>query len=148
AWHGMRHYYDRPRDRVGGEDYGLVQGELHGREFNLEFRGPAASLAGRLVDEAGRPVANAQVRIASCDYLDVAGKEEHLNFREFWAIRQAPAALTAARTDADGRFRLDGLPPEAVCTLAVEHPDFAYLNLLAATSGRPAQELNAVVAQT
>jgi hypothetical protein len=98
---------------------------------------PAAALTGRIVDEAGRPVPNARIRLGHCDSLDTQGKESHHNFREFWALGSAPPALTKAETGPDGRFRLEGLPGEAGFRLFVEHPDYAWMDLWAATTNRP-----------
>jgi RNA polymerase sigma factor (sigma-70 family) len=137
AWHGMRFYHPRRRPddwKVTGEDYSIFGGEP--MVMDLRFP-PAATLIGRIVDEAGRPVADASVRVAACDYLDTEGKESQLNFREFWAIQSAPVALTMAKTGPDGRFRLDGLPKEAGFWVHVKHPAYAWLGLYAATTARP-----------
>jgi RNA polymerase sigma factor (sigma-70 family) len=137
AWHGMRWYQPRRRPadwNPSGEDYSIFGGEP--MVMDLRFP-PEATLAGRVVDESGRPVAGAKIRIANCDYLDAAGKETHHNFREFWAIGDAPASLTRSMTGPDGRFRMDGLPKEAGFLIDMEHPDFAGVVLYAATTARP-----------
>jgi hypothetical protein len=137
AWHGMRSYQPRrrPDDRkVTGEDYTFFGGDP--KVMDLRFS-PAAVLSGRIVDETGRPVPDARIRIGQCDYLDTEGKESHPNFREFWAIDDAPAALTTTKTNSDGRFRLAGLPKEAGFRIYIEHPKYAWLNLFAVTSSRP-----------
>lgn len=137
AWHGMRSYQPEPRPagrNVAGEDYTLFQGEP--LVMDLRFP-PAATLAGRVVDEAGRPVPGASIRIAACDYLDTENKESHHNYREFWSIWAAPRALTTSKTDNDGSFRLEGFPQEAGFWVHVQHPDYARMNLYAATTARP-----------
>jgi RNA polymerase sigma factor (sigma-70 family) len=137
AWHGMRSYQPRRRPddwRVAGEDYMLFGSDP--KVMDLRFP-PAATLGGQIVDEAGRPVPDARIRIGHCDYLDTQGKESHHNFREFWAIHAAPAGLTTTKTGADGRFRLEGLPKEAGFWVFVEHPDYARMSLYAATTDRP-----------
>ncbi len=63
--------------------------------------------------------------------------KSHPNFREFWAIQYAPGLATKTTSDADGRFRLDGLPKEAGFRLFVEHSDYAWMSLYAATTERP-----------
>lgn len=89
AWHGMRPYFPRPANQnvAGGEDYGLFLGEPI--VMDLVFTAPA-TMSGRVVDESGRPVPGATIRIDSCDYLDTQHRESHHNFREFWAIHSAP----------------------------------------------------------
>jgi protocatechuate 3,4-dioxygenase beta subunit len=142
TWHGMRFYQHgrRPDDwKVAGEDYSLFGSDP--KVMNLRFS-PAAALGGRIEDETGRPVPNVKVRIWHCDYLDTAGKESHHNFREFWAISAAPAALTTTKTDEDGRFRLEGLPKEAGFWIHVTHPEYAWLGVYAATTSRRTTEFD------
>jgi RNA polymerase sigma factor (sigma-70 family) len=137
AWHGMRFYQPRRRPdglKVAGEDYTVFG--IDPKVMDLRFP-PAATLKGRIVDGAGRPVAGVRIRIGSCDYLDTKGKESHHNFREFWAIGSAPAGLTTTKTDPDGRFRLDGLPKEAGFRIFVEHPAYTWMDVYAATTDRP-----------
>jgi len=126
AWHGMRFYQPQPRPadwKVAGEDYTLFQGE----PLVMDLRFPAsAALSGRIVDQARRPVPDARVRLGACDYLDTQGKESHPNFREFWAIQSAPAAMTTAKTDKEGHFRLEGLPTEAGFWIWVEYPEYSW----------------------
>jgi RNA polymerase sigma factor (sigma-70 family) len=136
AWHGMRFYQPRRRPddwKVAGEDYTVFGSDP--KVMDLRFP-PAATLGGRMVDEAGRPVPGVRIRIGQCDYLDTKGKESHHNFREFWAIGSAPADLKMTQTGQDGRFRLPGLPKEAGFWLLVEHPDYAWTSVYAATTER------------
>jgi RNA polymerase sigma factor (sigma-70 family) len=137
AWHGMRAYSPRPRpaDRnVAGEDYSLFLGEPI--VMDLVFTAPA-TISGRVLDESARPVSGATIRIDSCDYLDTEHRESHHNFREFWAIHQAPEALTTAKTGPDGRFAFKDLPQEVGFWIHFEHPGYARLSLHAATTSRP-----------
>ena len=137
AWHGMRFYVPHPRPanrKVAGEDFSLFLGEPI--VMDLVFTAPATK-SGRVVDESGRPVSGATIRIDSCDYLDTKHRESHHNFREFWAIHSAPEALTTAKTGPDGRFGFKGLPQEAGLWIHFEHPDYARLSLHAATTSRP-----------
>jgi RNA polymerase sigma factor (sigma-70 family) len=137
AWHGMRTYLPQNRplgEGINGEDYRLFQDEPIVMDIRFP---PAATLGGRIVDEAGRPLPGTEVQLFSCDYLDTKDREEHLNYREFWSIRQASKALRTATTDPDGRFRLEGLPKEAGFWIHVEHPSYAWFRLFAATTDRP-----------
>jgi len=142
AWHGMRFYLLQPRPAerlVSNEDYTIYQDEP--MVMDLRFTA-AATLSGRVMDEAGRPVPDAKIRVISCDFLDTEHKESHVNFREFWAIRTAPDAMTTTSTGRDGLFRLEGLPKEAGFRISVGHPDHAGLWLWAATTARPATAFN------
>ncbi len=136
AWHGMRFYMPEPRPAnraVQGGDFSRFRDES--LTMDLTFP-PATTLGGRVVDGSGRPVAGAKIRLVDCDYLDTAGKEQHHNFREFWGLSQLPAALNSAITDADGRFRIAGLPKEAGFRIFIDHPDYANQSLYAATTAR------------
>jgi hypothetical protein len=77
------------------------------------------------------------VCLRSFDYLDLAGKDEHINFREFWSIYRAPAEMTTTTTDAKGQFELNGMPQDVVCWLHVTHQRYAWLGLYAATTNKP-----------
>jgi protocatechuate 3,4-dioxygenase beta subunit len=75
-----------------------------------------AALAGRIVDQAGAPVANARVRSASADATDLAVIREPLPLAAEAAALGAAAghALGTTRTvrsDADGRFEIADLFP-------------------------------------
>ncbi len=138
AWHGMRGYQPRRRP----DDWGkMVGGEttLFGGDpkvMDLRFP-PAAGLTGSVVDANGRPVAGVKITIGGCDFLDTTGKESHPNYREFWSVQNAPAAITTTTTGPDGRFRLEGLPREVGFRIYVEHPEYAWMDLYAATTDRP-----------
>ena len=137
AWHGMRSYEPRRRPadgKVAGDDYTLFGDDP--KVMDLRFP-PSATLSGHVLDETDRPVADARMRIGSCDYLDTEGKESHVNFRAFWAIHALSGALTTTKTGPDGRFHLDGLPREAGFRIFVEHPNYAWMDLYAATTNRP-----------
>jgi hypothetical protein len=64
--------------------------------------GPAGSIAGRLIDEDGLPVAGATLSVTS---FDLEGSNLPTRQRGVW-----PDA-TAFTTDADGHFQVDGLKP-------------------------------------
>jgi RNA polymerase sigma factor (sigma-70 family) len=140
AWHGMRTYLPGPRPanrRVAGEDYSLFEGEP--LVMDLQFA-PRAALSGRVLDDKRRPIAGAKLQINSCDYLDTKGKESHHNFREFWSVWNAPAAMTTVTTDEVGHFRLEGVPRECGFRIIVEHPDYAWHDFYVATTDRPTTE--------
>jgi hypothetical protein len=106
----------RPDARLGRLQY-AVYAEAPDRPieaaapYNIRFSRNATTLRGRVVDEAGRPVAGAVVA------------------REVFDGRAIPGLLSAT-TDADGRFAIDGVALENraarryVFQVVVSHPDF------------------------
>jgi protocatechuate 3,4-dioxygenase beta subunit len=114
-----------------GEGYVLrleARGEPPFSMFDLEVRagatkelgtiqvGRPGALEGRVEDEEGRPVANADVRVYSGygSVMDVIG-----NFMEmFTSLDREPTALAKGRAASDGRFRVEGLSPGPVVVRA------------------------------
>lgn len=132
AWHGMRFYHlqQRPETaRKSAQDHSFYQGETI--EINLAFR-RAKELTGHVNDDRGKPVQNVKVYLSTLDYLDLAGREDHHNFREFWAMYIAPAKYREAITGEDGRFAIAGLPEDSVVVVRVQHPEYADQMFLAA----------------
>ncbi len=83
-----------------------------------------APIEGRIVDHEGRPVAGARVRVSHAYLIDrsnLVGKmlpDLSLATRiTGWAVQPEPAT-----TDADGRFRIDGLSREDAAVLEVSAP--------------------------
>ena len=68
---------------------------------------PAAVATGRVVDTAGRPVSRARVYAS----LDLGG----VTWTSYGPSAASGVGPTFSRTDADGRFRIDGLLPGARC---------------------------------
>ena len=132
AWHGMRTYLPQPRPPIfpkRSQDYSIYLNEPI--EMDLTMR-TAKSLTGRITDELGRPVANAEVNLRQLDYLDMDEREFHPNYREFRAITAASKRYHKTVTGDDGRFEFQGVPDETVATVYVSHPNFAKHMLLAA----------------
>ncbi|MGH9360405.1 MAG: MSCRAMM family protein, partial [Thermoanaerobaculia bacterium] len=75
---------------------------------------PGSAVSGRVLDASGRPVPGAAVRPnVSADTVDESD-------------RSLEGALSLrARTDAEGRYRLDGLPPRKDYVIEATHPDHA-----------------------
>jgi protocatechuate 3,4-dioxygenase beta subunit len=115
-------------DRPGGVRY-----KADPQTADLTFD-PPAHLQGRFVDDRGRPVAGATVRLSGCASLR-AGPQDDM----FWATRAPvfPENRTTAVTGRDGRFRLDGLPQDVIALLKVTHPDYPTMDLYAADSPLP-----------
>ncbi len=106
----------------------LVEHPAAGHELVLRLE-PAAAVAGRVVDEAGRPVPGARL---------TAALRSHPDKRP--AFRPDRAAGRAV-SDREGRFQLTGLHPAAGYELAVAkagfHPSRAPLEPAAPGGGRP-----------
>jgi len=81
---------------------------------------PEAALRGRVIDEAGRPVAGVKVEVAEVDLRDERGMETTVRLPLNPGVM--PGGLGRASTDADGRFRLPGLPSESCCWLFFDRP--------------------------
>jgi RNA polymerase sigma factor (sigma-70 family) len=141
AWHGMRflHVAPAPKDHATGDTmWGFYQDE----EIVTDLRfGPAATISGRVLDDAGQPVEHVAIELLGCDLFDHATKDD-TNFREFWSITHLDESLRKIETGKDGRFRLDGLAAEACYFVNVTHPDFAPLSLHAGTTTRAIAEHN------
>jgi protocatechuate 3,4-dioxygenase beta subunit len=87
-------------------------------EARLVLTSPAA-LAGVVVDEADKPVANAEVSVA----MAVGEISREAGAQSFNYLTGKPAHdCFTARTDAAGRFRIENFPTNAASTLAVQSP--------------------------
>jgi protocatechuate 3,4-dioxygenase beta subunit len=145
AWGGLKGLVIDPRFKdaknavPASKDYPLYYFPNDRIKIGLEFASPK-KVEGQIVDEKGKPIAGFKVRLANCDYINTAGKEEDANRREFWAIYQAPNIMpdqVCATTDDKGRFEFSSVPPDVFCWLLLEHPGYAQLALYTATAGNP-----------
>jgi hypothetical protein len=116
-----------------------IQGLLPlGQPVELDLTFPrAANLAGRVVDEAGEPVAGAKVQVLGADLLDAAGRETNNTLHNVWKV--LPGSIGFAATDDAGRFAMDRLPDRACYRLIVTRPetDHTTVALNAATIDGP-----------
>lgn len=116
--------------------------------------GPPARVRGRVVDDAGRPIAGAKVQFGytdstrnpdasgtwSCAAINsVEGDEARFN-----GVGSLPEAVRATRTDADGRYEIATLPREAKLALLITEP--ATLDFYNATVATAATAFPGVVA--
>lgn len=93
---------------------------------------PAAQLSGKVVDAQGKPVADARVRVEEIAPLGSPLQSEYLPPNRL-DLAMSPLA-PAQKTDAQGEFRLTGLPPSMRLTLSVEHDDFVRQSVFVATT--------------
>jgi hypothetical protein len=136
AWHGMRHVLTGPRPPGQVPDkHSHAYYESEPIEMNLTFR-QAASLRGQVTDDQDRPVSNVEIHLSTLDYLEMETHEIHPNFREFWAFHLAPEKYRLARTDADGRFEISGLPLDTTSYVHISHADYAEQTFIAAITDK------------
>lgn len=102
-----------------------------GTELPLTLR-PEATLSGRLVDEAGRPIPDAEIELYGIASLDAAigGGQDEPGRLDLQASRLSPRTTS----DAEGRFTLRHLPADARVMLSIKHDDFEWEAILAATT--------------
>lgn len=93
---------------------------------------PAMSVGGRVVDGAGRAIGHVEIRVTSIADLDAdpgAGPDDpntlHL---------QGSETVPQVRSDADGRFRLEGLPAGKRIGLSFRHDDYVTGEAFVATT--------------
>jgi protocatechuate 3,4-dioxygenase beta subunit len=80
---------------------------------------PPAALAGVVMDESGKPVADAEVVVAAAMHEDIS--ENGGRSADYLSGKPARDAFNA-RTGADGHFRIEGFPTNATADLAVRVP--------------------------
>jgi hypothetical protein len=80
---------------------------------------PPRTLAGVVVDEADKPVANAGVSAAAVR-CDISLEDGSRSFN--YLLGKSARDCFAARTDADGRFRIENFPSNAAAGLTVQSP--------------------------
>jgi protocatechuate 3,4-dioxygenase beta subunit len=144
AWRGMRFFYVDPKYAIADpqlRDAYRKDGFFAGDKIDLDLTFyPEERVYGRFVDEHGQPIAGVKLRIANCDFVDPTGKEDHRNFREFWAINQAADVMPEqllATTNEDGVFEFKSVPPEVFCWLLIDHPEYAHVSLYTTTAAIP-----------
>jgi beta-lactamase regulating signal transducer with metallopeptidase domain/protocatechuate 3,4-dioxygenase beta subunit len=103
--------------------------------LTTKFR-PEARLSGRIVDEQGRPIADAQLVI--WDGADAKeGRDDRWSFDAMLDRDTVPASMRSCKTDAEGRFTFTGLPRETVLQIVVVAPGYPYRWIYAATTREP-----------
>jgi protocatechuate 3,4-dioxygenase beta subunit len=80
-----------------------------------------ATIAGRVIDREGEPIADAGIARVMDMEIPVFGRQSDLVGTDLLAIT---AKRSPVRTDDDGRFTLGGLDAESKTAIAVHHEDF------------------------
>jgi len=121
----------RAQSMIIAEKEGLAIGWANWRlreNSEVEIRlDQAKSLTGTVVDEAQRPVADAEVGIAIM-LARTGGEERYL-------VGDMLGGLLTTRTDAEGRFSLDRIPGDATLELLVRKPGRATLSTFSQDRG-------------
>ena len=82
---------------------------------------PESRVSGSIVDKQGQPIEGALVKVMAVEPLDL----ERMPWlrKELLSLYLSQLAPTA-KSDADGRVSIDGLPPDKRIMLAVDHDDY------------------------
>jgi beta-lactamase regulating signal transducer with metallopeptidase domain/uncharacterized GH25 family protein len=97
---------------------------------------PEANISGRVTDEQGQPISNADVKVQfitplDCDWPCFAYADPNV-------IDLAQSRLAfSAKTDVDGKVTIAGLPRDVRVSLIVKHPNFCGAMLFVATNDQP-----------
>ncbi|WP_165250575.1 M56 family metallopeptidase [Paludisphaera soli] len=120
------------------------------RDGEARLPGGDQPIDGRVVDPQGKPVEGARVRIASVEALAAGATADAVEPWKLTGRSQLPGEPLAAAigaegltTDADGRFRVEGLGRDALAYVEVTRPDVAtttFLVLARAMEPRRPQE--------
>jgi len=104
---------------------------------------PEARLTGRLVDAQGRPIAGAQFEVH--ELAGLASEIRELPARSADRLLVGMSQLAPkVKSDADGRFTIDGLPPGVRVACTAKHEDYARRVIYAATTDEPQPDLEGV----
>ncbi len=143
AWRPQKALFVAPRPE---RDNLIPAGDLPQRfwlndpiELDLKFLA-AASISGRIADELGRPIAGVKVELRLCERIHdgiARGTLSSPDIYQLTALNQpddVPAAVKIRTTDSEGRFEFTALPPECLFWFDVRHPDYARMDVWAATT--------------
>lgn len=127
AWRGPLHVAVAGDKRVRLKPSLIVPGTP--AEVNLEFR-PTKPIAGVVVDEEGKPVAGAVIRLSDCRRNDRVDRgelpaNEWLNYPLGGETAAAPDAIAKRTSDADGKFAFAEIPVDMRAMFFVTHDDFS-----------------------
>lgn len=127
---------------VHADGYAIAWKHLPGRVPQEDVRiamAPESQLAGQILDQSGSPVSNATVQlnyVTSIRHITQADLDQGRWPRSDdvrYVNLNGMTARPSATTDAQGRFTLKGLPPNAGLGLRVTHPRYLLTDAWAAT---------------
>jgi protocatechuate 3,4-dioxygenase beta subunit len=105
---------------AGWERNELARGMKLPAEYTFRLE-RAVAAGGRIVDEQGKPIAGARVQVSLAGDPKPAHRDGRASYTTWLAT-----GSDAAKTDAEGRWRIDNVPdhPRARLSLLVSHPDY------------------------
>jgi RNA polymerase sigma factor (sigma-70 family) len=107
---------------AGWEKKELASGAKVPAEYLFRME-PAVSAGGRIVDEHGKPIASARVRVMMnlANHLKPANSDGRVHYDNWLA-----AGANEAKTDAEGRWRIDNVPnhPQTELHVNVSHREY------------------------
>jgi RNA polymerase sigma factor (sigma-70 family) len=136
AWHVREHPWEVVAQAPGrGLAWRHLTAEARQRPFTLTLT-PAARLEGQLLGPAGQAVAGGYVEPIQVEALRPVAVDLPAWRQEYLDLRNSRPTL-AVRSNAAGRFALDGLPPGVRVWLRIRAPGYLERTVLAATVGDP-----------
>ena len=137
AWRGPLLVSANGEVQFTGRREVLTKAELTAIHFY--FR-PTKPIAGRVLDEAEKPIVGAIIRMVDCrrrasdplilDPLAKISDRDSLNYSLSGKQKQpAPDSVAMRKSDADGKFEFAAIPLDTQCVFIATHPDHARVYL-------------------
>jgi polysaccharide export outer membrane protein len=145
AWRPQKYFYPQPNGDtfIAGEDADMPVTFQVGEKIELDLKfPPPAKIRGRIIDDRGQPIPNAELAIRSCEPIRPDGYPTPEIFHIIWSNREfqspneretVPPEIKIRKTDADGRFEFTGLPPDCRFFIDVRPAGFAGRTVCAGT---------------
>lgn len=97
--------------------------------IDMVFR-PTRPIAGRVFDEADKPIVGAEIRLINCrptprQFPAKAPDRESIDYSLGGKRHAAPDAVAVRKSDAEGRFEFDSIPVDMRAIFIVSHADFS-----------------------
>ncbi len=131
AWRGPATVYSADETRKFGNRIVIETGIAN--QLDLALR-PTKAIAGRVIDEKGKPVAGAVIRLMDCrrytqDPLVKIPDSDSLNYCLMGEVQAAPDAIARRKSDSEGRFEFSEIPVDMRGVFFVTHPDYSTVGL-------------------